>query len=290
MSINHYENFPVGSWALPRRLRPAVHAIYRFARTADDLADEGEATPAERLAALAAYRQALARIEAGDTPADDPVFTPLAAAIAAHTLPMAPFYDLLSAFEQDVTTTRYADFGEVVAYCRRSANPVGRLLLALYRVDDDLSLRQSDAICSALQLINFWQDLGVDASRGRLYVPATDGARHGVTEGELLTLQDGPAVRALVTITARALASATRMVEAQPEDALAIETLAAVYAARREGQQARRHYRDAVRYAGFDGGHLMRIASAQVEQQFGLRRNQRNNTRNSYHSTHRPAG
>ena len=136
MSINHYENFPVGSWALPRRLRPAAHAIYRFARTADVLADEGEATPAERLAAPAAYRQALARIEAGDTPADDPVFTPLAAAIAAHTLPMAPFYDLLSAFEQDVSTTRYADFGEVVAYCRRSANPVGRPLLALFGEHD----------------------------------------------------------------------------------------------------------------------------------------------------------
>ena len=106
MSINHYENFPVGSWALPRRLRPAVHAIYRFARTADDLADEdeGEATPAERLAALAAYRQALARIEAGDTPADDPVFTPLAAAIAAHQAD-APAAARPSAAPQDAAPT-----------------------------------------------------------------------------------------------------------------------------------------------------------------------------------------
>lgn len=185
MSINHYENFPVGSWALPRRLRPAVHAIYRFARTADDLADECEATPAERLAALAAYRQALARIEAGDTPADDPVFTPLAAAIAAHTLPMAPFYDLLSAFEQDVSTTRYADFGEVVAYCRRSANPVGRLMLALFGEHDAQSLAMSDGICTALQLINFLQDVEQDWARGRVYLPQADLARFKVSEQQI---------------------------------------------------------------------------------------------------------
>lgn len=184
MPPHHYENFPVGSWALPRRLRPAIHAIYRFARTADDLADEGEATPAERLAALAAYRQALARIEAGDIPTD-PVFAPLAAAIAAHALPMAPFYDLLSAFEQDVTTTRYADFGEVVAYCRRSANPVGRLMLALFGEHDAQSLAMSDGICTALQLINFLQDVEQDWARGRVYLPQADLARFKVSEQQI---------------------------------------------------------------------------------------------------------
>ncbi len=124
MSVGHYENFPVASWLLPRRLRPAVAAIYWFARTADDFADEGDAPAAERLARLDAYRADLARIAAGREP-DSPVLARLAPVIAAHALPLQPFHDLLDAFSQDVVKQRYASFDEVLDYCRRSANPVG---------------------------------------------------------------------------------------------------------------------------------------------------------------------
>jgi hydroxysqualene synthase len=184
-SVGHYENFPVASWLCPRHLRPAVVAIYHFARTADDIADEGDATAQQRLDGLAAYRQAL---EAGSTAQVPPrwasIFGPLHQSIARHQLPTDLLHDLLSAFEQDVRHTAsqhcYADMGELLAYCRLSANPVGRLLLHLYGVHDDESLRQSDQICSALQLINFWQDISVDHARGRYYLPADALASHGV--------------------------------------------------------------------------------------------------------------
>lgn len=200
VSVEHYENFPVASWLCPAALRPAVAAIYWFARTADDLADEGEAAPAQRLADLAAYRADLAATSCGEpTSARWPqVFGPLAAAHREHALPTPLLADLLSAFEQDVVQQRYADRAAVLDYCRRSANPIGRLLLHLYRVDDSEALRRSDAICTALQLANFWQDLEVDTRRGRLYVPETDCARHGVPPADLLAQQDGPRVRALV--------------------------------------------------------------------------------------------
>ena len=152
MPVDHYENFPVASWLLPKRLRRPVEAIYRFARSADDIADEGDASPAERLAQLAAYHAELDRIERGETPTD-PVFGPLADAIRTHAIPLAPFRDLLSAFAQDVEKKRYASFGEVMDYCRRSANPVGRLMLHLYGDHDPRHLAYSDAICSSLQLI-----------------------------------------------------------------------------------------------------------------------------------------
>jgi len=200
VAVDHYENFPVASVLCPPRLRPAVAAIYRFARTADDLADEGDAAPAQRLADLAAYRADLRATLEGRTPSARwvGVFTVLGAAADAHALPAAPLLHLLDAFEQDVHNPRYADRDALLDYCRRSANPVGRLLLHLYGVDDARSLAQSDAICSALQLINFWQDLSVDAPRDRLYVPLADAARHGVTVDDLRAGRDGPAVRALV--------------------------------------------------------------------------------------------
>ena len=179
--VDHYENFPVASWLLPKRLRSPVEAIYRFARTADDIADEGNALPAERLRQLATYRHALDRIEAGDTPTDA-VFAPLASAIRTHNMPFAPFRDLLSAFEQDVTKTRYASFGELMDYCRRSANPVGRLMMHLYGDDDPRHLAYSDAICSSLQLINFLQDIAVDYQKGRVYLPQDELAAHYVSE------------------------------------------------------------------------------------------------------------
>ncbi len=181
MSAGHYENFPVASRLLPRATRAAVLAIYRFARSADDLADEGDATPAERLAALDRYGAALDAIAAGATPSAPP-FAELAAAIRAHDLPLRPFHDLLSAFRQDVVTTRYETFADLADYARRSADPVGRLLLRLWRADTPANLAASDAICSALQYANFWQDVGVDWSKGRVYLPQEDLARFGVTD------------------------------------------------------------------------------------------------------------
>jgi squalene synthase HpnC len=202
--VTHYENFPVASILCPPTLRPPIAALYHFARTADDLADEGDATAAQRLADLAAYRQALHAAAAGDAP--DPrwahIFGPLQHAIQQHQLPVGLMDDLLSAFAQDVDfnarTASYADREQLLDYCRRSANPVGRLLLHLYGVQDATSLQRSDAICSALQLINFWQDLSVDLPRGRHYLTDADCARFGVQRSDLLQPQTTAASRALV--------------------------------------------------------------------------------------------
>ena len=200
MSVDHYENFPVASVLCPPALRPAVTAIYRFARTADDIADEGSATPAQRLQDLAQYRADLDAALAGrpDGGRWSPVFVPLARAVAAHGLPPRLLHDLLDAFEQDVRNPRYEDRAALLDYCRRSANPVGRLLLHLYSVQDAESLRQSDAVCSALQLINFWQDLSRDLPNDRLYVPLQDAARHGLEPQALRRQANSPATRALV--------------------------------------------------------------------------------------------
>jgi squalene synthase HpnC len=179
LPVGHYENFPVASRLLPARYRSAVLAIYRFARAADDIADEGDAAPAERHAALAAFGVALDAIERGETPAGVS-FEALAAAIREHALPVAPLRDLLSAFAQDVDVTRYATFAALEDYCRRSANPVGRLLLALYRRGGADAALESDAICTALQLANFWQDVAVDWRKGRVYIPLEDLDRFGV--------------------------------------------------------------------------------------------------------------
>ncbi|VWX63450.1 Squalene synthase HpnC [Burkholderiales bacterium 8X] len=187
----HYENFPVASWLCPPALRQPIAAIYGFARTADDIADEGAATPTERLALLCEFRAhlfqaALGRVDAGRWPQ---VFAPLAQAIERHRLPEALLADLLDAFVQDIEYTRhgrhYRDRAELLDYCRRSANPVGRLLLHLYGVGDAESLARSDAICSALQLINFWQDLSVDLPRRRFYLPTSDLGLHDLDAGSL---------------------------------------------------------------------------------------------------------
>ena len=200
MSVEHYENFPVASWLCPPQLRPPIVAIYRFARTADDIADEGDAAAEQRLADLAAFRADLLAI-ADARPASPrwpQVFGPLGRELVRHRLPVPLLADLLDAFAQDAAQTRYADRNALLDYCRRSANPIGRLLLHLQGVDDAVALARSDAICSALQLANFWQDLGVDAERGRLYVPSADAARHGVAVDDLLALRDSDAVHALV--------------------------------------------------------------------------------------------
>lgn len=185
-SPTHYENFPVASWLCPPRLRPPIAAIYAFARTADDIADEGDASPAQRLDDLRAFRADLAAVAHASAPSGrwPEVFGPLAHAMRGFALPESLLADLLSAFMQDIEKTRdgagYGDRSELLDYCRRSANPIGRLLLHLYGVDDERALAQSDAICSALQLINFWQDLSVDLPRGRYYLPRDAIAAHGL--------------------------------------------------------------------------------------------------------------
>lgn len=185
MSIDHYENFPVGSLLLPKKIRSAVHAIYRFARAADDIADEGELEAATRLQLLGEFRARLATMEAGGILADDAIFSPLFAEIRRHSLPFAPFYDLVSAFEQDVTVTRYADYAALADYCRRSANPIGRLMLHLFNEHDRRAVAMSDAICTALQLINFLQDIEADFARGRIYIPQADWHKFCVNEAQI---------------------------------------------------------------------------------------------------------
>lgn len=197
LSVGHYENFPVASLLLPPSLRPPVAAIYRFARTADDFADEGDAPAAERLGQLEAYRQELRRLEGGGNSAH-PVFRPLAAVIQEYQLPFKPFYDLLDAFSQDVVKARYADFTEVMHYCSRSADPVGTLMLHLYRAADAENLSMSDAICSALQLINFWQDVAVDLKKDRIYLPQDEMALYGVDEAQLARSEANAAWRQLM--------------------------------------------------------------------------------------------
>ena len=180
MPVDHYENFPVASWLLPARLRPPIEAIYGFARGADDVADEGEASAAERLAGLDRYLRALEAIEAGRAP--EAGFTRIARAVSDYALPVPLLRDLIDAFRQDVVKKRYATFDELLDYSRRSANPVGRLLLHLFARTDAASLAQSDAICSSLQFINFWQDVAVDWAKERVYIPQDDLARFGVPE------------------------------------------------------------------------------------------------------------
>ena len=202
-NLDHYENFPVASWLCPKPLRAPIAAVYHFARTADDLADEGDASAEERLADLQAYRQELdagcsaetstkvnANANASPGMRWPQVFGPLRAAIQAHGLPRPLLNDLLDAFVQDIGKSRdgtgYANHAELLDYCRQSANPVGRLLLHLYGVNTPQALRESDAICSALQLINFWQDLSVDIPRGRYYLPMDAMQQFGVSQADIL--------------------------------------------------------------------------------------------------------
>ncbi|MFN0183612.1 MAG: squalene synthase HpnC [Aquabacterium sp.] len=202
MSVDHYENFPVASWLCPPELRPAVRAIYRFARTADDLADEGDFGPEQRLRDLAFFRQGLeGAVQRAHHAAHDRwpgLFEDLMVQVRLHQLGEHHLHALLDAFVQDVAQPIYRDRAELLAYCSRSANPVGRLLLQLYRVGDQASVARSDAICTALQLINFWQDLSVDLPRGRIYLPWADAASHGIDLCAPGSLRDSPATQALV--------------------------------------------------------------------------------------------
>ncbi len=181
-------------------MRPVVTAIYHYARTADDIADEGDATTSQRLADLAAYRADLQATLNNQAPSARwaRVFVPLRDAVVKHRLPAVLLHHLLDAFEQDVRNPPYPDRTSLLAYCSRSADPVGRLLLHLYGIADAPSLQRSDAICSALQLINFWQDLSVDGPRHRHYVPEQDLLRHGLPLQALVTCDDSPPARQLV--------------------------------------------------------------------------------------------
>jgi squalene synthase HpnC len=189
---SHYENFPIGSWLLPRRLRRDLAAVYAFARLADDVADEGDAPPAARLAELDEIEDRLVICAADPAAAQDAVFLALGHTIAAHALPLAPFQDLLMAFRRDAAgeTHAFATFDDVLEYCRCSANPVGRIVLGLFGHRDPERAARSDDVCTALQLTNFWQDVRGDLEdRGRVYVPQEDldrfpGAREALERRE----------------------------------------------------------------------------------------------------------
>lgn len=188
MPIDHYENFPVASLLLPASLREPIEAIYTFARSADDIADEGDVPPEKRLEQLATYRNAIDAIESGGLAGMcglPPLFARLARTVLNNHLPLKPFHDLLDAFQQDVDKKRYEDFNDLADYCRRSANPIGRLLLALYNAPTLENFLLSDCICTGLQLTNFWQDVAQDWKKGRIYLPLQDLAHFKVTEEDI---------------------------------------------------------------------------------------------------------
>ena len=184
LANSHYENFPVASILLPMRFREPIGLIYSFARQADDFADEGDLDPATRLQLLDGFRQELDRIESGQQP-QTVFFSELASMIHAWQLPIQLFRDLLDAFSQDVVKTRYENFGEVLDYCRRSANPIGRLLLHIYGHATPENLKRSDAICSALQIINFQQDVAIDYRKNRIYFPLDEMRQYGINEAQI---------------------------------------------------------------------------------------------------------
>ncbi len=186
LARSQYENFPVASLLLPKAKRRYVYAIYAFARIADDFADEGYDTPistAERLDALENWGRQLRNCKHGDP--EDPVFVALAATIRDLDIPMSLLEDLLSAFKQDVVKRRYLNFSELLDYCRRSAHPIGRLVLLIFGYRDRSLDALSDSICTALQLANFWQDVSVDMEKGRIYLPMDEMAKYGVTEDDI---------------------------------------------------------------------------------------------------------
>ncbi|MDH5601947.1 MAG: squalene synthase HpnC [Gammaproteobacteria bacterium] len=198
MASSHYENFPVASRLLPKDLRKPIAVIYTFARRADDYADEGELTDDERINALNDFSSKLEQIEQGEF-VDDSTFIALADVIQQHNLPLSLFHDLLTAFKMDVSKTRYTNFGEVMEYCRYSANPVGRLLLYLNNAASPQNLGMSDAICSALQLTNFLQDISQDIEENdRIYIPRDEMEQFGVTENDIRNKITNQATRKLI--------------------------------------------------------------------------------------------
>lgn len=199
LATQHYENFPVASWLLPARLRAPIAAIYAFARLADDYADEGDLDTVTRINKLAECDQRLQELALGIVP-DDPVYIALNDAIQRFELPVPLFHDLVSAFRQDVTTHRYANFADIMDYCRRSANPVGRLLLQLADVASNDNCRLSDKVCSGLQLINFYQDISQDyRENNRIYLPLDEMQAAGISARHIAQQTSDPALRNFMT-------------------------------------------------------------------------------------------
>jgi squalene synthase HpnC len=201
IAIRHYENFPVGSLFVTKRYRDAIHLIYAFARTADDIADEGTLTAAERIAQLDEMEKSLHAAVQGDT--TDPFFTKLAAAMKEHDLAIKPFELLLSAFRQDATNPIYATHNDVLEYCKKSANPVGKMMLQLFKCANITTIRFSDHICTALQLTNFLQDISVDTRRNRFYIPLSDLKDCGVKMEDFTTGENTVNVRVLTKVNVK---------------------------------------------------------------------------------------
>lgn len=196
LATGHYENFHVVSLLLPRELHQDFYNVYSYCRWSDDLGDE-TGSPARSLELLSWWRRQLHSLYSGETPSH-PVFLALSGTIRKRDLPIQPFDNLLDAFVQDQTVTRYRDWAEVEAYCVNSANPVGRLVLMLCGYRDEVRFQLSDCICTGLQLANFWQDVSVDLNKGRIYLPLGLLRKHGYTEAQMLARQDHPALRAAI--------------------------------------------------------------------------------------------
>jgi len=198
---NHYENFPVASIFLPRALQKSITVLYAFAREADDIVDEGIATPSDRLKALEIYWQQLEETLQGNPP-NKAIFIALQDTLLQHpTLPTTLLFDLLRAFKQDITTQHYQDFSDVHAYCRLSANPIGRLLLHLTHNATEQNCQESDAICTALQLLNFIQDLHSDIMlRNRCYLPQNEMQQFSITINMLASKQENTDLKHLITL------------------------------------------------------------------------------------------
>jgi squalene synthase HpnC len=187
MEADHYENLPIASVLLPKALRVPVGVIYQVARTAADIVEEGDWNAAERHARLADFRAGLDAVASGHmAPVHPLMFGKLAGVVAQFKLPLAPFYDLVSALDQDIETTRFADRSAMLEYCRRSAHPVGHLMLHLFDAATPANLADSDTICTALHLINFWQNIAIDLKSGRIYLPQSDLGRFNVTEARMI--------------------------------------------------------------------------------------------------------
>ncbi|HLF19940.1 MAG TPA: squalene synthase HpnC [Bacteroidota bacterium] len=197
ITYDHYENFPVASMFIPKDRRKYICALYAFARTADDFADEPGLTPAERVESLNSWEERLNECVSGN--AHDPVFIALAETVDRFQIPVELFRNLLQAFRQDVTVHRYETFDDVLQYCRNSANPVGRLVLLLFNYRSDTMFHLSDSICTALQLTNFWQDIRIDVDRDRVYLPREDMREFGCGEEELLSKKFTPQFRHLLS-------------------------------------------------------------------------------------------
>ncbi len=199
MEADHHENFPVARALLPKALREPIGTIYQVSRAAAEIVEDTRLDVAARRARLADFRAGLDAVASGQqAPVDPLLFGKLAGVVARHGLPLAPFYDLVAALEQDLGAPRYANRAALLDYCRRAAHPVGQLMLHLYGAASPENLADSDAICTALHLINFWQDIAVDWKDGRLYLPLADLQRHGVTEAQLASGHVDDAWRALM--------------------------------------------------------------------------------------------